>query len=273
MALKEIAQKLISQNSRRLLVKGGEQGRNALIEATGTELRELLSNYKGKHIGISELETFYKERFPHMNVSIKDASESGFGGLLNSSGIGILAETKINHTESAAEITLNLNSKSIMDKIKSLLHIKNNKKEFYVSNSFTDNLVHESTHAIQEYTKPTQLLYKNALGTHTKGEADIRHLGIDGAFTYRNLVYKEELRFNPNRFRRKLMHQLNAPYYSTKGLTKDQLKNLIREAQAEQQAYRIGERERLYFKYPRLSRNRLINEMRAENASQISHLG
>ena len=59
-------------------LKGGIKAQRDLITATGEELRMFLQGYKGKHISAEEIESFYRERFPQMDLKIKSERSGSF---------------------------------------------------------------------------------------------------------------------------------------------------------------------------------------------------
>ena len=67
--------------------------------------------------------------------------------------------------------------------------------------------------------------------------------------------------FNKNKFIKKLMQRIRTPYYmkDKEEMVAVQLKQLIREAQAEKQAYELGKLSQLRFKFPSLSQNKRID--------------
>ncbi len=235
---------------------------NPQINSLIHDMTDFLTVNKGKHIGSDDIVNIFKKHQPDINLNvIDDVVENSFGMFSS----GAIASSGVKTAEDLSRYTsynMTMSSKSFMDKLKKLLHIKNNKKEFYVTNSFAENLLHESTHVMQQVTKPTQLAYQRTLQSSLPNTGGwIVGFNIDNAFTYQDLVYKEELFFNKNKFIKKLMKRIRAPYYmkNKEEMVAVQLKQLIREAQAEKQAYELGKLSQLRYKFPSLSQNKRID--------------
>lgn len=251
------------------IVKPKISNTNPQIDSLISDMTDFLTANKGKHIGSDDIISIFKKHRPDMNLEIiDDVVEKPLGSLFSggtaSSGVKV-AEDLSGYTS----YNMTLRSKSFMDKLKSLLHIKNSKKTFYVTNSFADNLLHESTHVMQHATKPTQLAYQRTLQSSLPCTGGwISGFNVDNAFTYNDLVYKEELFFNKNNFIKKLMKRIRTPYYmkNKEEMVAVQLKQLIREAQAEKQAYELGKLNQLRYRFPRLSQNSRIDAFFQERA-------
>lgn len=235
---------------------------NPQINSLIHDMTDFLTVNKGKHIGSDDIVNIFKKHQPDINLNvIDDVVENSFGMFSS----GAIASSGVKTAEDLSRYTsynMTMSSKSFMDKLKKILHIKNNKKEFYVTNSFAENLLHESIHVMQQITKPTQLAYQRTLQSSLPSKGGwIRGFNIDNALTYQDLVYKEELFFNKNKFIKKLMQRIRTPYYmkDKEEMVAVQLKQLIREAQAEKQAYELGKLSQLRYKFPSLSQNKGID--------------
>lgn len=255
-----VAYYLLFKKTPKNIVKLQISDTNPQINSLIDDMTDFLTVNKGKHIGSDDIVNIFKKHHPDINLNvIDDAVENSFGTMFSS---GAIASSGVRTAEDLSRYTsynMTLRSKSFMDKLKSLLHIKNNNKEFYVTNSFAESLLHESTHVMQQVTKPTQLAYQRTLQSSLPSKGGwISGFNIDNAFTYQKLVYKEELFFNKNKFIKKLMQRIRAPYYmkDKEEMVAVQLKQLIREAQAEKQAYELGKLSQLRYKFPRLSQNK-----------------
>lgn len=254
---------LLLKKTPKNFVKPQMSNTNPQINSLLGDMTNFLTANKGKHIGAENIVNIFKKHQPNINLNIKDKSvESPFGAMFSS---GAIASSGVKTAEDLSQYIsydMTLRSKSFMDKLKSLLHIKNNNKEFYVTTSFADNLLHESTHVMQQVTKPTSLAYQRTLKSSLPNTGGwIGTFNIDNAFTYQDLVYKEELFFNKNKFIKKLMQRIRAPYYmkNKEEMVAVQLKQLIREAQAEKQAYELGKLNELRYKFSRLSQNSRVD--------------
>ena len=248
--------KKIPQNILKTQISKTNPKTNALIG----DMTNFLTGKKGKHISSDDIVNIFKKYQPDINLKVQDdVPEIIFGSANAVASTGSKAADDLSKYIS---YNMTIRSKSFMDKLKSLLHIKNNNKEFYVNQSFANNLLHESTHVMQMVTKPTQLAYRRTLKSSLPSTGGwVWGVTSDNAFTYRKLVYKEEMFFDKNNFIKKLMQQIRDPYYmkNNEKMVAVQLKHLIREAQAEKQAYELGELSQLRYKFPKLSQNKLVD--------------
>lgn len=257
----KIAKNIVSHTPTKLSVKGGVNAQNGVISAFAEDLGAFLKSNKRKHISADDITAFYRERFPDINLKINNGSANGLGESLL--GVTAKASTSVKTTESLSGVesfAMSLRSQSPLDKLKSFFHIPNKKKDFYVNSSFVNSLVHESTHVLQSYMKPSDVIYQRGLKNWTLAsgkrswEGWKNGLSCDGTFAYSTHVYAEQLgSFSPYKFRSKLMSSLRAHYYSDENLVKEHLKFFIRNAEAEKQAYTMGIRQELEFKYPRIA--------------------
>ncbi len=259
-ALLSIAKNVIYSSAGRMALKGGIQKNTEVIEQISTELREFLSANKGKHIDFEDIKTFSEQYFPKVKLNLINSKPY-------TGGVAACGENIDETSKQIESFKFYIKSQSPMDKIKSFLHIKNNKKELYVNNSFATNFIHEYTHFMQKYLKPIATAKERAYIKHHKDKQWRIGYGIDEGVADRDFVYKSEISyipflsgFNPDKFRTKLMKCLRTPYYSNEILVKDQLKNLIRHAESEKQAYEIDGRESLLFSYSKLKDNKYFQQ-------------
>jgi hypothetical protein len=239
-----------------MTLRGGVKENDSVIKAVATELRAFLTTHKGMHIGTEELEGFYKRHFPQANLNIINGQST------MSKGTKSIAESSVSYTDDmkdVAEFQIFIQSKSPMDIIKWLFQINNNKKPFYVTNRFIQVYIHEYIHFMQRYLKPIDKAVHRSISAHSFGNDEhLSRLQNDILNADRNLVYVSERgkNFSPEVFRLKLMQLLNKPEYASDMLVKDELKFLIRHAQAEKQAYEIEMAEGAKLRHPKLMKNR-----------------
>ncbi len=229
------------------------------------EMREFLRANKGKHVANEEIINVFKKTFPNSNLKITNTRTQKAITDFNLFTPSASTSTKIAEDLSKINtLEVTVNAKSPMDKIKKLLSIKNQKKDFYVTKKTTKSLLHELTHIAQLEQKPTPLAYQRSLKTAVpQNDIDnwMFYCNFNSNWAYNNRVYKEEFFFNENKFIKKLMNEFKAPYYmkDKDNIIAIMLKNLIREAQAEKQAYDLSKYHQLLYKHPKLAKNPLIN--------------
>ena len=253
-----ISENLISKTAQHLAVKGGVEMQSQIIETVSEELGKFLVQYKGKYITKEQLESFYKEVFPELKVVIDGSKPEK-----DLFGITPKAVTLTPYRDGVYKgfIKIQLHSESLKSKLKRLFWSENEER-FYVSPDFVDGFIHENVHIMQMYMKPVDKIYQNTL----KNIAQIRHsgnvdswfngYGIDGAIAYNTIVYKEELPllFDEERFIKRVKDAID-PYYATEDVKIAHLKQFIRCAEKEKQAYELGMLNRLRFTYPNLAEN------------------
>lgn len=250
-----ITKKIIYSTPTRMALKGGVQANNEVIPTIATELREFLMQHKGTHIGKEELEEFYKKYFPQAKLNIIDGKSQQYRSSK------VKAECSVSYTDDMKDIEefqIFIQSKTFMDKIKFLFDIQNRKKPFYVDNDFIKFYIHEYVHFMQRYLKPIDKTTHFSISSNTAfGSDNFIHIKNDINIADKGLVYRGEgNNFFPETFRKNLMAQLNNHDYSTNILAKDELKFLIRHAQAEKQAFEIDMEEAAWAKHPKLMKNK-----------------
>ena len=69
------------------------------------------------------------------------------------------------------------------------------------------------------------------------------------------------------------MDILRSPYYSDENLVKEHLKQFIRQAEAEQQAYKLGYQQKLKYMFPKLSKTGLGKNLVDKLSSRLANSG
>ena len=247
-----------------------------IIETVSEELGKFLAQYKGKYITKEQLESFYKEVFPELKVVIDGSKpEKTFFGTTPKA----VTSTPYKDGVYKGFIEIQLHSESLKGKLKGLFGSEN-EEIFYVSPDFVDSFIHENVHVMQMYMKPVDKIYQNTLKniaeTRHPGNADSWYIGygIDGAMAYSTIVYKEELPllFDEKRFIERVKSAID-PYYATEDVKLAHLKQFIRYAEGEKQAYELGMLNKLRFKYPNLAKkpsyDRLFRKIAAKGADDF----
>ena len=270
-----IAKSTIRQSAKHLAVHGGVKQQAKIIDTVSEELCQYLGKFKKQHITTEQLQEYYKKVFPELNVRINGAKlEKDFF-----LGVTPVASCKSAYTNGIyrGEMVLNVHSENIFDKIGRLLG-KSNDNRFYVNSEFVDSFIHENTHIMQTYMKPTDKIYQNTL----KRIAETRHPNnidswingykIDGGLTYSSIVYKEELPllFKQKKFIQRVKRGISQ-YYNTEDVKLSHLKQFIRNAELEKQAYEMGELGKLRFKFPKLSKFSFFDKLFKKKANRMTN--
>ena len=241
-------------------IKGGTSAQHEFISATAQELRIFLEEYKGKHISVEEIQGFYRQHFPHMNLEIENKQTTRFMGLDGPEAVACTQSTE--DLSQIEKFKITIHSKSILDKLKDLFHIENKNKDFYVSSEFVNTLVHEGTHVMQDYLKPSYLTFRKSLKKKCVDERQCIDAIVDYKLAYNEVDDYIPLIFIPRLWAKGLVKKLKKCEYSNNPeIVPDALKMCIRGAQSEKEAYALGQREGIKFIFPRIARTSVGNKI------------
>lgn len=127
--------------------------------------------------------------------------------------------------------------------------------------------------------KPADKVYQNTLKriakTRHPDDADwwYQNYGMDGVFAYNMIVYKEESPFfDEKRFIKRVKKAIDH-YYAREDVKLAHLKQFIRYAEEEKQAYELGMLNKLRFEFPNLAQkpfyDKLFRKIAAKDADDF----
>lgn len=225
---------ITGQNSSHLSLVSDVKRRREFISAAAEELRMYLEPYKGKYISRGELQEYYKKNFPKLRIYLEAPNDEGWN------------ESRFNPSWSGfKDITIDISSAGFLEQGMDIFGIKRKKQQsknqdYYVNRTFVENFVHENTHVMQQYLKPTILISHRGLTENAGSESSLFFTKMAAKDAYEHLY----MPFLLISLLSTAVELCQVRKKCNKETVATVLKQCIRDMQEEKEAYKLGARER-----------------------------
>ena len=238
-------------NPTRIKVKGGLKAQKEFRESCADELREVFTYKKYTYISTEEMQNFYNQRFPELNINIKNERQK-----FPIKGLAV-QNYNLNNLE-MTDCDIKVASNSPFDKISEFFGFKSNRDKFYVDESFAEVFLHESTHMWQHFMKPSYGVFIKTLDKIFQGDrVKLKQTIKESDLLYNSVVYNDSLiPYGQNRFKNMLTSGLDKISSGDDRIKLASLKTMIRDLENEKEAYEVCKTKLQYFKHPEMLGNK-----------------
>ncbi len=248
-------------NPTKIKVKGGIKAQKACRESFAEDLCEFLRDRKYEYIKTDDLKNFYSQRFPELNLDVKNTRPKF-------PLVGLAEQQYNKKTLELTDSDIKIASNTPIDKFLGLFGIKPHKDEFYVDGRFTEVVIHESIHSLQHFMKQTHSVYLKELdkifGGNRENLVDMLNIRDN---MYSKLVYNDSIfPIDSKTFRKNLVDNLNHTNLGNDRIALANLKSMIRDTENEKEAYEIGRKQLEYFRYPEMRTNKEYDKFAEKRA-------